>query len=64
MISYEVSIGFIIITVVLCSGSMNLTKIVMAQVSLTCVLPASIGSWMEFEARLSVLSAHVFGTSF
>jgi NADH-quinone oxidoreductase subunit H len=31
MISYEVSIGFIIITVVLCSGSMNLTKIVMAQ---------------------------------
>ena len=31
MISYEVSIGFIIITVVLCSGSMNLTKIILAQ---------------------------------
>jgi len=31
MISYEVSIGFIIITVVLCCGSMNLTTIVMAQ---------------------------------
>ena len=31
IIEYEVSTGFIIITVVLCSGSMNLTRIVMAQ---------------------------------
>jgi len=31
MVSYEVSIGFIIITVLLCAGSLNLSKIVLAQ---------------------------------
>jgi NADH-quinone oxidoreductase subunit H len=31
MISYEVSIGFVIITVLLCAGSLNLTDIVKAQ---------------------------------
>ena len=31
MVSYEVSIGFIIITVLLCVGSLNLTDIVLAQ---------------------------------
>jgi NADH-quinone oxidoreductase subunit H len=31
MVSYEVSIGFVIITVLLCAGSLNLTKIVDAQ---------------------------------
>ena len=31
MVSYEVSMGFVIITVILCVGSMNLTDIVMAQ---------------------------------
>ena len=31
MISYEVAIGFTIITVFVCSGSLNLTAIVMAQ---------------------------------
>jgi NADH-quinone oxidoreductase subunit H len=31
MVSYEVSIGFVIITVLLCVGSLNLTNIVMAQ---------------------------------
>merc|ERR1712127_1024422 len=31
MISYEVSIGFIVITVALCAGSFNLSKIVLAQ---------------------------------
>jgi NADH-quinone oxidoreductase subunit H len=33
MVSYEVSIGFVIITVLLCVGSLNLTEIVMAQQS-------------------------------
>lgn len=33
MVSYEVSIGFIIITVVVCAGSFNLTEIVLAQKS-------------------------------
>jgi len=31
MVSYEVSIGFVIITVLLCAGSLNLSDIVMAQ---------------------------------
>jgi NADH-quinone oxidoreductase subunit H len=33
MVSYEVSIGFVIITVLLCVGSLNLTDIVLAQAS-------------------------------
>ena len=31
MVSYEVSIGFVIITVLMCAGSLNLTQIVRAQ---------------------------------
>ena len=31
MVSYEVSIGFVIVTVLLCAGSLNLTDIVHAQ---------------------------------
>ncbi|MEL6946652.1 MAG: NADH-quinone oxidoreductase subunit NuoH [Pseudomonadota bacterium] len=31
MVSYEVSIGFVIITVLLCVGSLNLTEVVLAQ---------------------------------
>jgi NADH-quinone oxidoreductase subunit H len=31
MVSYEVSIGFVFITVLMCAGSLNLTKIVQAQ---------------------------------
>jgi NADH-quinone oxidoreductase subunit H len=33
MVSYEVSIGFVIVTVLLCAGSLNLTEIVKAQES-------------------------------
>jgi NADH-quinone oxidoreductase subunit H len=39
MISYEVSIGLIIITVILCTGSLNLTDIVLAQKNYWFVLP-------------------------
>ena len=31
MVSYEVSIGFVIVTVLLCAGSLNLSDIVRAQ---------------------------------
>ncbi len=39
MISYEVSIGFVIVTVLLCVGSLNLTDIVMAQQSIWFCFP-------------------------
>jgi NADH-quinone oxidoreductase subunit H len=38
MISYEVSIGFVLVTVLLCVGSLNLTDIVMAQNKGQCFL--------------------------
>jgi NADH-quinone oxidoreductase subunit H len=39
MVSYEVSIGFIIVTVVLCAGSFNLTEIVLAQQNVWYCVP-------------------------
>ena len=39
MVSYEVSIGVIIINVLLCVGSLNLTDIVLAQENLWFVIP-------------------------
>ncbi|MCY3701934.1 MAG: NADH-quinone oxidoreductase subunit NuoH [Rhodospirillales bacterium] len=39
MVSYEVSIGFVIVTVVLCAGSLNLTEIVQAQERIWYVVP-------------------------
>jgi len=48
MVSYEVSIGFVIITVLLCAGSLNLTEIVRSQqtgLGTMLGLPASILDW-------------------
>ena len=39
MVSYEVSIGFVIITVLLCAGSLNITDIVLAQKNVWFFLP-------------------------
>ena len=39
MVSYEVSMGFIIITVLLCAGSLRLTDIVLAQQTVWFVVP-------------------------
>jgi NADH-quinone oxidoreductase subunit H len=39
MISYEISIGFAVLTVVICSGSFNLSKIILAQYQIWFVLP-------------------------
>jgi NADH-quinone oxidoreductase subunit H len=47
MVSYEVSIGFVIVTVLLCVGSLNLTDIVLAQYQMG--LAHSIGlPWLTF----------------
>jgi NADH-quinone oxidoreductase subunit H len=48
MVSYEVSIGFVIITVLLCVGSLNLTDIVLAQeqgIGTSLGLPSSFIDW-------------------
>jgi len=48
MVSYEVSIGFVIVTVLLCVGSLNLTDIVMAQIDgpgTMVGLPSSFLDW-------------------
>ncbi|MDX0413581.1 NADH-quinone oxidoreductase subunit NuoH [Sinorhizobium medicae] len=48
MVSYEVSIGFVIVTVLLCVGSLNLTDIVIAQndgLGTMLGLPASFLDW-------------------
>lgn len=48
MVSYEVSIGFVIVTVLLCVGSLNLTDIVLAQntgLGTMMGLPASFLDW-------------------
>jgi NADH-quinone oxidoreductase subunit H len=39
MVSYEVSIGFVLVTVLLCAGSLNLTDIVLAQRHVWFVIP-------------------------
>jgi len=39
MVSYEVSMGFVLVTVLLCAGSLNLTRIVMAQQHLWYCIP-------------------------
>ncbi len=39
MVSYEVSMGFVIVTVLLCVGSLNLTEIVRAQSTVWFVIP-------------------------
>ena len=39
MVSYEVSIGFVLVTVLLCVGSLNLSEIVLAQKKIWFVIP-------------------------
>ena len=53
MISYEVSIGLIIISVVLCVGSLNLTKIVLTQEVVWFILPLFPIALMFFVSALA-----------
>ena len=39
MVSYEVSMGFVIVTVLICAGSLNLSEIVMAQQGMWFIIP-------------------------
>jgi NADH-quinone oxidoreductase subunit H len=53
MISYEVSLGMIIITVVLCAGSFNLTDIVLAQKEIFFIVPLFPAFIMFFISALA-----------
>jgi len=53
MVSYEVSIGLIIISVLLCAGSLNLSKIVLAQESIWYIVPLFPVAIMFFISALA-----------
>jgi len=60
MVSYEVSMGFIIITVLLAAGSLNLTDIVMAQKSLWFVIPLAPMAVIFFVSTVAETNRHPF----
>lgn len=60
MISYEVSIGLIIISVVLCAGSLNLNKIVLAQKDMWYVIPMFPMFILFFVSSLAETNRHPF----
>ena len=60
MVSYEVSIGFIIITVLLCVGSLNLTDIVLAQKAIWFMIPLFPMFLMFFISALAETNRHPF----
>lgn len=60
MISYEVSIGLIIISVVLCVGSLNLSDIVLAQKNHWFVLPMFPMFVLFFVSALAETNRHPF----
>lgn len=60
MVSYEVSIGVIIITVLLCVGSLNLSEIVLAQQSIWFCIPLFPMFIMFFISALAETNRHPF----
>ena len=60
MVSYEVSMGFIIITVLLCAGSLNLSDIVMAQKDIWFVVPLLPMAVIFFVSTLAETNRHPF----
>ena len=60
MVSYEVSIGFIIISVLLCVGSLNLTDIVLAQKAIWFMIPLFPMFLMFFISALAETNRHPF----
>jgi len=60
MVSYEVSIGVIIITVLLCVGSLNLSEIVLAQSDIWFCIPLFPMFIMFFISALAETNRHPF----
>ena len=60
MVSYEVSMGFVIITVLLCVGSLNLSAIVEAQKTVWFVVPLFPMAVIFFISTLAETNRHPF----
>ena len=60
MVSYEVSIGFVMITVLLCAGSLNLTDIVLAQKGMWYAIPLLPMFVIFFISALAETNRHPF----
>ena len=60
MISYEVAIGFTIISVFLCAGSLNLTEVVMAQQKIWYMFPLFPMFIVFFISALAETNRHPF----
>lgn len=60
MVSYEVSMGFTLVTVILCSGSLNLSEIVLSQSSIWYVFPLFPVFLVFFISALAETNRHPF----
>ena len=60
MVSYEVSIGFVLTTVLLCAGSLNLTNIVLSQESVWYCIPLVPMLLVFFVSVLAETNRHPF----
>jgi NADH-quinone oxidoreductase subunit H len=60
MISYEVSIGFIVVIVVITAGSFNLSEIVLAQTKVWYIIPHIPAFLMFFVSALAETNRHPF----
>lgn len=60
MLSYEISIGFIVISVVLCAGSFNLSEIVLAQKQIFYIFPLFPMFIIFFISALAETNRHPF----
>jgi NADH-quinone oxidoreductase subunit H len=60
MISYEISIGFIVLSIAVCVGSLNLSKIVLAQKDIWLVVPLFPLFVMFYISMLAETNRHPF----
>ena len=60
MVSYEVSIGFIVVAVVVCAGSFNLSEIILAQTRIWFIVPLFPMFIMFFISALAETNRHPF----
>ena len=60
MVSYEISMGFVIVTVLMCVGSLNLSDIVMAQKDMWFIIPLFPMAVIFFISTLAETNRHPF----